>query len=174
MAWKACRLSVGNYVIMVFRMLTASCLKSVIKMPEHEDKNTSHLTNNCCLSNRWKGTSAGQKRLQQTAGLALLLISDLSDGCTDHLPFLVLAGSAELYRNREISQSTTCSQFTCISCFFPLLIPFWWAHRHPVPTEVFLPGCPTARQILTWKRQRRRHQSGNISRTRIQIVLFWL
>lgn len=68
----------------------------------------------------WKGASCGQDPRLHQAGLALLLlVSDLSDGCTDHLPLLVLAGSTELYR--EISQYTTCKQWQYISCFFPPL-----------------------------------------------------
>lgn len=58
------------------------------------------------------------RRLHQTAGLALLLlISDLSNGCSDHLPLLVLAGSTELRRNRGVSQSRTGKHITFI---FPL------------------------------------------------------
>lgn len=38
----------------------------------------------------------------------LLLVSDLSDGCSDHLPLLVLAGGAELHIN---THTHTTSQY---------------------------------------------------------------
>lgn len=141
---------------MATQMLTASCSESAFKMPENRDKNM-YLTNNSChiLIKSVKRCFVRLDRspwLHQTAALALLLlISDLSDGCSDHLSLLILGGCTKLHRNREISQDVeeVSTHFT-----FHVLIPFWWAHQYPGPTVVFLLGCPTSRQILTWKWQR--------------------
>lgn len=70
-----------------------------------------YLTNNCChiLNKSVKRCFVRLDRspwLHQTAALALLLllVSDLSDGGSDHLPLLILGGCTKLHGNREISQ----------------------------------------------------------------------
>lgn len=58
-----------------------------------------------------------------------------------------------LTETEKLVSTGPVSSVNMFHVFFSPLIPFWWAHQHPVPTAVFLPGCPTSLQILTWKRQ---------------------
>lgn len=66
-----------------------------------------HFTNNCCHMwmekvRRCMVQRDRHPRHHHTAALALLLlVSHLSDGCSDHLPLLVLAGCTELHRETE-------------------------------------------------------------------------
>lgn len=57
-------------------------------------------------------------RCYQTAGLTLLLfLSDLSDGCSDNLPLLVLAGSTELHTHTHTKFSVHTEHANIINIF---------------------------------------------------------
>lgn len=112
---------------MATRMLRASCSKSAFKMPENREKNMPHFTNNCCHMlmesvRRCIVQLDRHPRRRPTAALAwLLLVSDLSDGCSDHLPLLVLAGCTELHRETEkLVTRGRLRRVNTFHAFFPL------------------------------------------------------
>lgn len=119
-----------------------------------QTKQTSNsiLTNNCCEKVHYVDRIHGSIKL------------DLPCCCSSRIfrmaaRIIFLSSyslAARSFTEKSVSTRPVSSGNT-FHAFFPLLIPFWWAHRRPVPTAVFLPGCPTSQQILTWKRQWRRH-----------------
>lgn len=142
---------------MATRMLRASCSQYAFKMPENREKNMLHFTNNCChmwmekvrrcMVQKGQTPSAPSHSCTRLAAARLASFGWLL-GSSSSPRTRWLHGASQ--RNREISHRGTRKKSQHISCFFLLLIPFWWAHQCPGLTATFLKGRPTSLQILTW------------------------
>lgn len=107
-------------------MLTASCLESVIKMPEHGErkKKKKRLTNNCCLSNGWKGASSWTEAHGSIKQLDLPCCSSRIFRMAARIIFLSsysLAARSFTETEKSVKYGT-CKQCQHVSCFFFFLL----------------------------------------------------